>query len=149
MPDELTVRKLTSRIGAETVNELTRADREGDAGQAVPSGGGQDRLDGLGRTCAIRPMPVSPRTGKRLAREGKKASQADQGAEAAGAGSLAVDGRKLRAVTRTIRRRREAKSEVLELTEQTGELLARSVEEARKLAAAAKRTGVAAARQRS
>jgi IS5 family transposase len=49
-------------------------------------------------------------------------------------------GVKLRAVTRTIRRRSgEAKSEVLKLTAETGELLARSVAEARKLAAAARR----------
>ena len=49
-------------------------------------------------------------------------------------------GRKLRAVTRTIRRRSgEAKREVLALTEQTGELLERSVKEARKLATVARR----------
>jgi IS5 family transposase len=49
-------------------------------------------------------------------------------------------GRKLRAVARTIRRRSgEAKSEVLELTKQTGELLERSIKEARRLAAAARR----------
>jgi len=48
-------------------------------------------------------------------------------------------GVKLRAVTRTIRRRSgEAKSEVLKLTAETGELLARSVTEARKLAAVAR-----------
>jgi IS5 family transposase len=44
-------------------------------------------------------------------------------------------GVKLRAITRTIRRRSgEAKQEVLELTEQTGELLRKSVKEARRLA---------------
>jgi len=49
-------------------------------------------------------------------------------------------GRRLRAVTRTIRRRSgEAKAEVLALTEQTGQLLARSVTQARKLAAVARR----------
>jgi transposase, IS5 family len=49
-------------------------------------------------------------------------------------------GRRLRAITRTIRRRSgEAKSEVLALTEQTGELLERSVKEARKLAVIARR----------
>jgi len=49
-------------------------------------------------------------------------------------------GRKLRAVTRTIRRRSgQAKAEVLALTEQTGQLLARSVTEARELAAVARR----------
>ena len=47
-------------------------------------------------------------------------------------------GRKLRAISRTIRRRSgEAKAEVLALTEQTGELLARSIREARRLAALA------------
>ena len=49
-------------------------------------------------------------------------------------------GRKLRAISRTIRRRSgEAKAEVLALTEQTGQLLAQSVKEARRLAASARR----------
>ena len=49
-------------------------------------------------------------------------------------------GRRLRAVSRTLRRRSgEAKAEVLALTEQTGELLERSVTEARRLAATARR----------
>jgi transposase, IS5 family len=44
-------------------------------------------------------------------------------------------GRRLRAIGRTIRRRSgEAKSEVLKLTQQTGQLLERSVREARRLA---------------
>jgi IS5 family transposase len=49
-------------------------------------------------------------------------------------------GQKLRGIARTIRRRSgEAKSEVLKLTEQTGELLERSIKEARRLAGAARR----------
>jgi transposase, IS5 family len=49
-------------------------------------------------------------------------------------------GRKLRAISRTLRRRSgEAKAEVLKLTEQTGELLERSIKEARRLAIAARR----------
>ena len=65
-------------------------------------------------------------------------------------------GRKLRGIGRTIRRRSgEAKAEVLKLTQETGELLERSVTEARRLAAAAKskargrgaRAKLAAARQ--
>ena len=49
-------------------------------------------------------------------------------------------GVKLRAITRTIRRRSgEAKAEVLTLTEETGELLQRSIKEARRLAALARR----------
>jgi hypothetical protein len=48
-------------------------------------------------------------------------------------------GRTLRAITRTIRRRSgEAKAEVLALTAQTGELLERSVKEARRLGSAAR-----------
>jgi IS5 family transposase len=48
-------------------------------------------------------------------------------------------GRKSRAISRTIRRRcGEAKEEVLKLTAQTGELLQRSVKEARRLAAVAR-----------
>jgi IS5 family transposase len=49
-------------------------------------------------------------------------------------------GRKLRAMTRTIRRRSgEAKTEVLKLTGETGELLERSIKEARRLAVLARR----------
>ena len=49
-------------------------------------------------------------------------------------------GRKLRAVSRTIRRRSgEAKAEVVKLTAQTGVLLERSIKETRKLAAVARR----------
>ncbi|MBA2421074.1 MAG: hypothetical protein H0V57_08110, partial [Thermoleophilaceae bacterium] len=48
-------------------------------------------------------------------------------------------GRRLRAISRTIRRRSgEAKAEVLELTEQTGALLQRSVKEAKRMAAKAR-----------
>jgi IS5 family transposase len=50
-------------------------------------------------------------------------------------------GRRMRALTRTLRRRSgEAKAEVLELTKQTGAMLRRSVTEARALAATARRT---------
>jgi hypothetical protein len=50
-------------------------------------------------------------------------------------------GRTLRGISRTIRRRTgDAKVEVLKLTEQTGKLLERSVREARKLAATARRS---------
>ncbi len=49
-------------------------------------------------------------------------------------------GRKLRAISRTIRRRSgEAKAEVLALTEETGQLLEQSVKEARRLATTARR----------
>ena len=59
-------------------------------------------------------------------------------------------GRKLRGVTRTIRRRSgEAKAEVLKLTEQTGELLERSIKEARGSPLVARRSARGRGAQRS
>jgi len=141
-PDESTVRKLTRRIGAETVNELTRALIEG----AVREKRFRPRAVRIDSTVieADVKYPTDANLGADgvagLAREGRKL------ARLIGERKLRVRdrsrsmGRKLRAVTRTIRRRSgEAKQEVLDLTEQTGQLLAKSVNEARKLAAAARR----------
>ena len=142
VPDESTVRKLTRRIGAETVSELTRAlivtaTREKRfRARAV-------RIDSTVIEADVK-YPTDAglaSSGVRvLAREGRKL-----GALVGQAGRRVRDrsrsmGRKLRAITRTIRRRSgEAKAEVLELTEQTGQLLERSVSEARRLAAVARR----------
>ena len=94
VPDESTVRKLTRRIGAETVNELTRSLIEtAIAGEAVSAAGGQDRLDGRGGGRAL-----PDRRGSRLARgegaraRGQEARRAGEGAQGAGAGPVAVDG---------------------------------------------------------
>jgi IS5 family transposase len=75
-----------------------------------------------------------------LAREGRKlASKIGAKRTAVRDRSRAI-GRALRGISRTIRRRTgHAKAEVLALTEQTGKLLERSVSEARRLAAAARR----------
>ncbi len=77
---------------------------------------------------------------KALAREGRKlAALIGEKTSRVRDRSRAM-GRKLRAITRTIRRRSgEAKAEVLELTEETGELLQRSIKEARRLASLARR----------
>jgi IS5 family transposase len=104
VPDESTVRKLTRRIGS----------------------GGEDRLDRDRGGCE-----VPHRCGAGVQR------RAGVGAGGAQAGEVIKDkrarvrdrsrsmGRKLRAITRTIRRRTgEAKTEVLKLTAETGELLA-------------------------
>jgi len=70
-----------------------------------------------------------------LAREGRKLARLIGEKKARVRDRSRAMGRKLRAITRTIRRRSgEAKQEVLKLTEQTGELLERSVKEARRLA---------------
>lgn len=70
-----------------------------------------------------------------LAREGRKLAKLIGEKKARVRDRSKAMGRKLRAITRTIRRRSgEAKQEVLTLTEQTGELLERSITEARRMA---------------
>ena len=121
VPDESTVRKLTRRIGPETVHELTRAlIDEGDAGEALPAAGGEDRLDGdRGR------RKLSDRRRPRLGRRegagrGRAASSPPWSASRArgcGIARARWAGGCARSA-RTIRRRTgEAKAEVLELTE--------------------------------
>jgi len=142
VPDESTVRKLTRRIGAETVNELTRA-LIVDATRSKRFRPRAVRIDSTVIEADVKyptDAGLASHGVELLAREGRKL------AKLIGERKLRVRdrsrsmGRKLRAVTRTIRRRSgEAKKEVLALTEQTGQLLERSVNEARKLAAAARR----------
>jgi len=72
---------------------------------------------------------------KVLAREGRKLAAKVKEKRTAVRDRTRSMGRKLRALTRTIRRRTgDAKREVLELTEQTGQLLEASIKEAAKLA---------------
>ncbi len=142
VPDESTVRKLTRRIGAETVSELTRAlivkaTREKRfRPRAV-------RIDSTVIEADVR-YPTDAglaSSGVRvLAREGRKLAKLVKEKKARVRDRSRSMGHKLRAITRTVRRRTgEAKAEVLKLTEQTGELLGRSIAEARKLAAATRR----------
>ena len=142
VPDESTVRKLTRRIGAETVAELTRAlivkaTREKRfRPRAV-------RVDSTVIEADVR-YPTDAglaSSGVRvLAREGRKLAKLIGEKKARVRDRSRAMGQKLRAVTRTIRRRSgEAKSEVLKLTGETGELLQRSIKEARRLAALARR----------
>ena len=141
VPDESTVRKLTRRIGAETVNELTRSLVEAAVREkwfrprAV-------RIDSTVVKAAVRyptDADLASHGVKVLAREGRKLAALVKQKRARARDRSRAIGRKLRALTRTIRRRSgKATREVLELTEQTGELLERSVKEARKLAQAAR-----------
>ncbi len=141
MPDESTIRKLTRRLGHETVDELTRlviakARRETRfVGRAI-------RVDSTVIEADVRyptDAGLASQGVRALARKGRKLA-----AKVGETGSRVQDrsramGHRLRAVSRSIRRRSgQAKIEVLELTKQTGELLGRSVREARKLAAAAR-----------
>jgi len=142
VPDESTVRKLTRRIGAETVSELSRS--------LIVSATREKRF----RSRAVRidstvvEADVKYPTDSGLASDGVKAlaREGRKLAKLIGEKRVRVRDRSrqvggvLRQLTRTIRRRTgEAKAEVLALTEQTGELLQRSISEARKLAAAAER----------
>jgi transposase, IS5 family len=142
VPDESTVRKLTRRVGSETVNELTRMLIV----EATRSRRFRARAVRIDSTVIEADVKYPTDAGlashgvKALAREGRKLAKLVGEKRARVRDRSRSMGVKLRAVTRTIRRRSgEAKSEVLALTAQTGELLGRSVTEARKLVAAARR----------
>jgi IS5 family transposase len=142
VPDESTVRKLTRRIGAETVSELTRAmiikaSREKRfRPRAV-------RIDSTVIEADVRyPTDAGLASAgvRTLAREGRKLAKLVGESKRRVRDRSRSMGRRLRAISRTIRRRSgEAKAEVLKLTAETGELLERSVREARRLAVVARR----------
>ena len=141
VPDESTVRKLTRRIGPETVAELTRVL----ISKAMREKRFRPRAVRIDSTVIEADIKYPTDAGlashgvKALAREARKlAKQIGETRRRVRDRSRSM-GHKLRAISRTIRRRSgEAKAEVLKLTEQTGQLLTRSVTEARRLAAAAK-----------
>jgi IS5 family transposase len=142
VPDESTIRKLTRRLGSETVSELTRAlivkaSREKRfRPRAV-------RVDSTVVEADVRyptDAGLASHGVRALAREGRKLAARIGETKRRVRDRSRTMGRTLRAITRTIRRRSgEAKAQVLELTAQTGELLERSVAEARRLAARARR----------
>jgi IS5 family transposase len=142
VPDESTVRKLTRRIGAETVQELTRAlivkacREKRFRPRAV-------RIDSTVTEADVR-YPTDADLASAgvgvLAREGRKLAKLIGETKRRVRDRSRSMGRKLRAITRTVRRRSgEAKAEVLKLTNETGELLSKSVKEARRLAVVARR----------
>ena len=137
VPDGSTVRKLTRRIGPETVSELTRAMIV----QACREKRFRPRAVRVDSTVVEADVKYPTDSGlassgiKVLAREGRKLAKLIGEKKARVRDRSRSMGRKLRAITRTVRRRSgEAKQEVLKLTEQTGELLTRSVKEARRVA---------------
>ena len=142
VPDESTVRKLTRRIGAETVNDMTRELIEAAVrerrfrARAV-------RIDSTVIEADIKhptDASLAAHGVRALAREGRKLAAKLSENTVRVRDRSRVMGRRLRSITRTIRRRTgEAKAEVLALTEQTGKLLKQSVKEARRLAATARR----------
>ncbi|MHB1998851.1 MAG: transposase [Solirubrobacteraceae bacterium] len=142
VPDESTIRKLTRRLGPETVSELTRtlivsATREKRfRARAV-------RIDSTVIEADIKyPTDAGLASAgvRALAREGRKlALQIGEQRQRVRDRSRAM-GSRLRGITRTIRARSgEAKAQVLKLIAQTGQLLVRSVKETRRLVAIARR----------
>jgi transposase, IS5 family len=142
VPDESTVRKLTRRIGPETVSEMTRALIV----TATREKRFRPRAVRIDSTVIEADVKYPTDAGlasagvRTLAREGRKlAKLIGSKTERVRDRSRAM-GRRLRAISRTIRRRTgEARNEVLKLTAETGALLERSVKEARRLAAVARR----------
>ena len=142
VPDESTVRKLTKRIGCETVDEVSRVLIE----TAVREQRFRARAVRIDST--VIEADVKYPTDAGLAAHGVRGLAAEGRRLAAKIGQPKTRvrdrsrsmGRRLRAISRTIRRRSgQAKSEVLALTEQTGRLLKQSVREARRLAQAARK----------
>jgi transposase, IS5 family len=142
VPDESTVRKLTRRLGAEVVHEITReliqkARREK---RFRPRAARIDSTVIEGDVRWPTDAGLAADGVRALAREGHKLAVKIGEKRTAVRDRTRSMGRKLRALTRTIRRRTgDAKREVLELTEQTGQLLQTSIKEARKLAQTARR----------
>jgi IS5 family transposase len=142
VPDESTIRKLTRRIGPETVNEVTRVLIV----EATRSKRFRARAVRIDSTVIEADVKYPTDAGlaahgvRALAREAKKLAKLVKEQTRRVRDRSRVMGRTLRAVTRTIRRRSgEAKSEVLELTAKTGELLEQSIRETRRLVVIARR----------
>jgi IS5 family transposase len=142
VPDESTVRKLTRRIGADTVNELTRVLIVA-ATRSKRFRARAVRIDSTVIEADVKyptDSDLAAHGVRALAREGRKLAALVKERKRRVRDRSRAMGRTLRAVTRTIRRRSgEAKAEVLRLTEQTGKLLEKSVRETRRLAVIARR----------
>jgi transposase, IS5 family len=144
VPDESTVRKLTRRLGAEVVHELTRLV----IAKARREKRFRPRAARIDATVVEADIKYPTDAGlaadgvRALAREGRKlAAKIKAKRRTVVRDRSRTVGVRMRALGRTLRRRSgEAKAEVLELTKQTGTLLKKSVKEARSLAAAARRS---------
>lgn len=142
VPDESTVRKLTRRLGAEVVHQLTR-EVIGKARREKRFRPRAARIDSTVVEADIRYPTDSGLAAdgiRALAREGRKLAAKIAAKRTAVRDRSRAAGRRVRGITRTMRQRSgQAKAEVLKLTRQTGELLAKSIKEARALAAEARR----------
>ena len=140
-PDESTVRKLVRRLGPETVNQLTRvvigkAQREARfAARAV-------RIDSTVVEADIRyptDAGLALQGARMLAREGRKLAGRVRGQTRRVVDRSRQLGKTVRAISRTLARRTgQRREDVMRLNAQAGRTLARSIGEARALAAQAR-----------
>jgi IS5 family transposase len=142
VPDESTVRKLVRRIGAETVAEMTRALIV----TATREKRFRSRAARIDSTVIEADVKYPTDAGlassgvRTLAREGRELAKLIGEKQRRVRDRSRSMGHRLRAISRRIRRRSgEAKGEVVKLTQETGELLERSLREARRLAQLARR----------
>jgi IS5 family transposase len=142
VPDDSTVRKLTRRIGPDTVNEITRV-LISEATRSKRFRPRAVRIDSTVIEADVKYPTDSSLAAygvKVLAREGRKLASLVKEKKRRVRDRSRSMGRTLRAVTRTIRRRSgEAKAEVLKLTAHSGALLAQSIAETRRLVVIARR----------
>jgi transposase, IS5 family len=141
VPDESTIRKLTRRLGHETVDEITRlviakAQHETRfVGRAV-------RVDSTVIEADIRypsDAMLALQGTRALAREGRKLAGLVKGATTRVRDRSRSVGRTVRQITKTLARRTgEAKQQVTELNSMAGAQIARSAREARRLATQAR-----------
>lgn len=150
-PHESTVRKLTRRLGPETVAELSRL-VIGKAQRETRFRARAVRIDSTVVEADVRYPTDAALAGagvRTLAREGRRLGAKLPAARARVRNRSRAVGRRLRAIGRTLRRRTgEAKGEVLALTGETGTLLQASVREARALVVEARRKAQALGRSK-
>jgi len=142
VPDESTVRKLTRRLGAAVVNEITRVVIE-KARRERRFRPRAARIDSTVIEADVRyptDSGLALDSARVLAREARKLLvKVGKDAGHVRDRSRAI-GRRVRAMTRTLGRRTgERKQQVLELTEQAGRLVERSIREAKRLVVVARR----------
>jgi IS5 family transposase len=151
VPDESTIRKLTRRLGAEVVAELSRL-VIGKATRETRFRARAVRIDSTVVEADVRYPTDAGLAGdgvRTLAREARQVRALLEGRVGRVRDRSRAVGRRLREIGRTLRRRSgEAKQEVLALTAQTGKLLATSAWEARALAAEARAAASRLARSR-
>jgi transposase, IS5 family len=137
VPDESTVRKLARRLGAEVVEEITRA-VIAKAQRETRFRGRAARIDSTVVEADIRypsDAMLALQGARALARAGRKLAAMITAKTVRVRDRSRSIGRTVRAISKTLARRTgQAKTQVIKLNEQAGRLIARSAGEARRLA---------------